>query len=210
MGLVLLVLILFVWQQPFVPVEYITRDPAAIATHPVYYGALSNLGILLWAASATACLLGGLVVQTLSNRWETVGFFAGFGALSTILCLDDLFMLHEEIFPNKLGIPEEALFVLYAVLLLYLLLRFRKILLKTQPALLGLSLLLFALSICSDLLPVLANLPDNNIYALEDGSKFIAIFAWLSYFLWAAVEKITLIANGIVLASTSSVDPKTT
>ena len=185
-------LVLFVWQQPFVPVEYITRDPAAIANHPIYYGALSNLGILLWAASTTTCLLGGLVTKMLSDRWTIASFFAAFGGLSAVLCLDDLFMIHEDVFPKKLGLSEDVLFILYAVSLSYMLFHFRKILFKMQPALLGLSLLLFALSTCSDLIPAIAHPPNSNTYAFEDGSKFIAIFVWFSYFLWAAVEQIML------------------
>ena len=200
-SLLLVVLVLIVWQQPFVPVEYITRDPAAIAIHPAYYGALSNLGVLLWGASVTSCLLGALITKLLSDRWEIVSFFVAFGTLSAMLCLDDLFMLHENVLPKKLGIPEEVLFVLYAIALASMLLHFRKILFKTQPAILGASLLLFALSLFSDLVPMLASLPRDNLFAIEDGSKFVAIFVWFSYFLWVTVEKITLQASSLALRS---------
>lgn len=203
-GLLSVLIVLAVWWQPFVAVEYITRDPAAIANHPIYYGALSNLGVLLWMASATACLVGALVAKTLSARGEIVGFFSGFAGLSAMLCMDDLFLIHEEILPNKLGISENVLFVFYAIALLFLLLRFRKILLRTQPILLALSLCLFSMSMSSDLIPALASLPRDNTFALEDGSKFVAIFAWFSYFLWIAVEKIVLLANDVVTRSNNA------
>ena len=196
-GLSLVVLVLFVWQQPFVLVEYITRDPAAIARHPIYYGALSNLGVLLWSASATACLLGTLAVKALSGRQETVYFFTAFGILNALLCADDLFLIHESILPHKLGIPEEVMFAFYIAALSSMLLRFRKTLLRTQPLVLGTSLLLFALSVSSDLAPVISNLPRNDIFALEDGSKFIAIFVWSSYFIWTTVETIALLASSL-------------
>lgn len=185
----LIMLVLFIGWQPFAPADYIMRDPASITSTPVYYGALSNLGVLLWSASAAICLLGALTTRILSNRWDTTSFFAGFSGLSAFLCLDDLFQFHELLLPGNFGIPEEALFVLYAIALTYMLVRFRKIILQTQPSLLVTSLLLFALSIILDILP----LPTNLI--LEDGSKFIAIFAWFAYFLWAAVEEIVLLAT---------------
>lgn len=189
-GTLLLTLVLLIWFQPFVPVENITRDPAVIAGHPAYYGALSNLGVLLWSASVTACLVGALVIRVTKGRSTAVGFFAAFGSLSFVLCLDDLFLLHEWLLPVHLGLPETVTFAAYAIALLIMLLRFRKILIRTQPALLALSLLLFAISTAGDLTPLLANLSDNDIYALEDGSKFLAIFVWFSYFLWAAVDQI--------------------
>ena len=200
-------LVICIWRQPFVPVEYITRDPAAIAIHPIYYGALSNLGVLLWGSSVTSCLLGALVTKLLSDRWEIVAFFAAFGGLNAMLCLDDLFMIHEEVLPRKLGIPEEALFICYAIALTAMLVRFRRVLLKTQPVLFGASLILFAFSLSIDLMPALASLSRNSLFAIEDGSKFVAIFVWSAYFLWAAVEKITLQASSLALRSADQAEP---
>ena len=185
----LIALVLFIGWQPFAPIEYIMRDPASISGSPVYYGALSNLGVLLWSASAAVCLLGALTVKILSDRWDITAFFTMFGGLSAFLCLDDLFQFHELLLPGNFGVPEEVLFVLYAVTLVSLLVRFRKIIFRTQPLLLAISLLLFALSVITDILPIPTNL------MLEDGAKFIAIFAWFAYFLWAAVEEIVLITD---------------
>ena len=183
------------------PVSYITRDPAAIANHPVYYGAISNLGVLLWGSSATACLLGGIVTNILSEQQERAKFFAAFCGLSVVLCLDDLFMLHEEIFPKSIGISEEAVFLFYAIMFSSMLLRFRKILLKTKPVLFAASLLLFALSVSSDIIPAIGS------YTIEDGSKFVAIFVWCAYFLWAAVEHIMLLSINPRLHSANTKNP---
>ena len=188
-GGLLISLVLFIGWQPFAPVDYIMRDPASISSHPVYYGALSNLGVLLWSANAGICLLGAFTTWILSNRWEVTSFFASFGGFSTFLCLDDLFQFHELLLPGNFGVPEEVLFLLYAIALLFMLVRFRKIILRTQPLFLVISLLLFSLSIITDILPI----PTNLI--VEDGSKFIAIFAWLSYFLWAAIEETVRLAT---------------
>ena len=40
----------------------LTRDPAAILDVPVYVGFLSQIGILLWAATAAICLFSAAVL----------------------------------------------------------------------------------------------------------------------------------------------------
>lgn len=190
-GALLVGLVVLLGFQTYVPVEYITRDPAAIAEHPIYYGAVSNLGILLWSASVTACLLGGTIVKVLKDKTEAVSFFLAFGSLSLFLCMDDLFLLHEDLFPRRLNLPEEITFVVYAIAVSAALVRFRKFLLKNQPALFGAALLLFAFSLSSDLIFSLFELEGGAAYAIEDGFKFIAIFVWCMYFLWAAIDQIT-------------------
>lgn len=76
--------------------------------------------------------------------------------------------------------------------------RFRKLFLKTKPVLLGLSLLLFSISLGSDLL---SDLPPDNEALLEDGTKLLAIFVWFAYFLWAAVD---LIVASVIAAMAQS------
>lgn len=190
-GALLIGLVGLIGFQTYVPVEYITRDPAAIAGHPIYYGAISNLGILLWSASVTACLLGSIIVKILKDCVEAASFFLAFGSLSFVLCMDDLFLLHEDLFPRRLNLPEEVTFLAYAIAVSAVLFRFRKFLLKNQPALFGTALLLFAFSLSSDLIFSLFELEGGAAYAIEDGFKLIAIFAWCSYFLWAAIDQIT-------------------
>lgn len=190
-GVMSIGLVAMIALQTHVPAGRLTRDPAVIANHPIYYGILSNLGILLWSASATACLLGGTVVNILKERAEAANFLLAFGGLSFILCLDDLFLLHEDVLPKMLNFPESATFLAYAVAVSVILLRFRKLLLKTQPALFGLALLLFALSIFSDLMFSFVGFEGGIAYAIEDGFKFIAIFAWCTYLCWTAIDQIT-------------------
>ncbi len=187
--------------QDAVPVENLMRDPAAIAIHPIYYGAFSNLGILFWSASAAVCflgsyLLGQLSAETqLSARSGAAQFLLAFGCFSTVLCLDDLFMLHEWLFPEKLHIHEGVVLVSYAVTFLALIFRFRQRLLQTRPILFLVSCLLFATSVAIDVLPLGSVLTADSIYWLEDGTKFLAIFFWLAYFAKAAAELTLLSAH---------------
>ncbi|MEM9090270.1 MAG: hypothetical protein AAGC93_16165 [Cyanobacteria bacterium P01_F01_bin.53] len=210
-----------VHQQSLAPIEYFTKDPATIAHHPEYYGSLSNIGVLLWNASAVVCFLGALQLRILGKNWlekERLGknfdninakyrnasyFLMGFGLLSTVLCLDDLFLLHESIIFNKFGLPEEAAFLAYAIALIFLLVRFRKILLKRSPIALGASLVLFAASIGTDKLPPSALVSEQDLYLIEDGMKLLAIFLWLSYFAWVTLE---LMLDSLKLGKPSSLE----
>ncbi len=171
------------------------RDPAAIANHPVYYGAFSNLSILFWSASAAICLFSSYLLNQLSAKAEHIRFLLAFGCFSTVLCLDDLFMLHERLFPEKLNIPESIVFIGYAAAFIVLVFRFRQRLRSTEPVFFLVSCLLFAVSIFLDVLPIQGILTKDDIYLLEDGAKILAIFFWLAYFAKISVELALMSAN---------------
>ncbi len=180
--------------QASVPLHYFMHDPSVVAHYPLYYGALSNIGIIFWGASAAVCLLSAVLLKVLQPSSESARFFAAFGWLNLALCLDDLFLFHETLFPKWVRSPsgshaaEGAVLVAYAVIFFHLVIRFRRLLLRTKPVLFGLSVLLFSVSLGVDTLPLPVDLSIDNESLVEDGSKLLAIFAWFMYFLWAAVE----------------------
>lgn len=177
--------------QPFFSVGDLTRDPAAIALHPPYFGVISNLGILLWSASAAVCFLSGVLLKLLRPaRPDLRFFFTVFAVLSTVLCLDDTFLLHEAILPNRLPlvkIPEPVVIMAYGLALVGSVVYFRKLLFKNQPLLFGLIVLLFAVSVGFDLLLPPDLLSEDTVYLIEDGVKLLAIFLWLAYFVRASL-----------------------
>lgn len=180
--------------QTVVPLHYVMHDPSVVAHYPLYYGALSNVGVIFWGASAAVCLLSVALLKILQPGSEAARFFTAFGWLNVALCLDDLFLFHETIFPKWVRSPsgshaaEGAVLVAYAVIFSHLVIRFRHLLLRTKPILFGLSFLLFSVSLGVDTLPLPADLSIDNESLIEDGSKLLAIFIWFMYFLWAAVE----------------------
>src|SRR5688572_20367429 len=77
-----------------IPIAAMTRDAAAIAgLHPLA-GFVSNLGIMLWCAAATACLVAAAALHAVVPG-EQARFFLSAGLLSLYLMLDDCFQLHE-------------------------------------------------------------------------------------------------------------------
>lgn len=165
-----------------VPVGELTRDPVAVLGGAVYVGLLSQLGIFLWAAAASvnyfvAFLLAG---ETAAARFKT--FFIVSGLISLLLGFDDVFLLHENVFPC-LGIPEQVTYVVYIVIVLLWAFRFRAIIQMSDYLLLFFAGICFAGSIALDVF-------DSNFHGevlVEDGLKFPGIALWTAYFFRTAL-----------------------
>ena len=93
-----------------VPVRELVRDPAAEYNYPAYGGLLSHLGIALMFGCTAICAFAATIASVRRNvLW-------GAAWLSLTLTLDDLFLLHEEVLPELLGLPEIILYLLYAAI----------------------------------------------------------------------------------------------
>ena len=167
----------------------LSRDPLAISEAPFYVGCLSNLGVLLWCAAATACFFAAAVLRPASGAREvglTRGFFLCSGALTAVLTCDDLFMLHERFFPLVMGVPEKLVLASYAVAGCAYLARFHKQLLRTRALPLAAAFGCFAVSVACDVF-----IPDRlNLHAAEDGAKLLGIAAWCGYFLDTSLAQV--------------------
>jgi|GEM_PF-2330294 len=174
--------------QPFAPPEALLVDPMAIARDPelccaFYSGAVSNLGILLWAAAAAIAAFAA----TLLNDARARRFFLATSGFTAFLMIDDLFMLHEEALP-ALGVPEPAVYAAYlAAAALYGGVFLRDIF-AARAALALLAALAMAASIIEDQTKILW--PIHNF--VEDGAKLTGIYCWLLF--------VTLRARGAILA----------
>lgn len=177
------VLLLHFWKG--IPIGKLTRDPAAIDGSPLYTGFLSQIGIFFWAASAAVCMFSAKVLSRHLESLKIKHFLFVSGLLTLVLGLDDVFLLHEEFFPY-FGVPEKAVFVSYAGFVLFYLVRFYSIILKTEYLLLGMALVFFGLSVISDLLPPHGIDP----YLFEDGAKLLGIVSWLVYFFRAGASAV--------------------
>ncbi|WP_148041270.1 hypothetical protein [Rufibacter immobilis] len=165
--------------QPWVNVSTLTRDATAVAGGKFYHGLISNLGVLLWCATASVSLFSAWLLKARGEQKTAVfAFYAGL--LSLFILLDDLFMLHEEAFPNYIGIPESVATALYPCLILAFLFTFRKRLLASSFLVLVSSLGFLGLSMLVDV--VAPNQTSELEYLLEDGFKFMGIVGWFLYF----------------------------
>jgi hypothetical protein len=90
--------------------------------------------------------------------------------------LDDLFLLHEDIFPKQFNISEKLVLCLYAIVVLLYILKFKKLILKTDFLLLFLAFGFFGASILTEILI------KKDIIMLEDWLKLFGIVNWLAYY----------------------------
>jgi len=143
---------------------------------PFYMGWISQLGAVMWTCGAAICFLTWYAAPP-GRTGVPNTYFLSAGGITTMLMLDDLYLLHERAVPLHLGIGENYLYLVYASLLLLHLVWFRNAILKTEFLLLGAALGVFALALFIDG----ANLWLPQIHFFEDGTKFGAIVTWTGY-----------------------------
>ncbi|MBY5991243.1 hypothetical protein [Ferrimonas balearica] len=173
--------------QPF---SHFSRDPLAVTRGYHLYGLLSNLGAILWAFATAVALLAYSVLRE-SDASEARFFLTG-GLLSGLLLLDDLFMLHEKLYP-ALGMGEKRMLVVYGLLGLGYLYFNRGRIRQSEYGLLVAAMALFALSIGVDRLPK-TWLSWHHLW--EDGAKFIGICSWFGYQLQCARQALLARSGG--------------
>ena len=167
----------FVFLQPWSEPAVFLLDPLAIAQDPArccafYSGAVSNLGIVLWAsASAVAFFAAFSGASSVNAR-----FLVATASFSAILMIDDLFMLHEDALPS-IGVPELVVMGAYlAIAAAYGLTFFTKII-AGRAALAVLAAGLMAASVIEDQTKILWPIHD----LVEDGAKFTGIYCWFLF-----------------------------
>ncbi|BAY60062.1 hypothetical protein NIES22_01190 [Calothrix brevissima NIES-22] len=157
-------------------IGYLTRDTAALTNTPFYIGLFSNIGILLWCSCATICLFSYAILKQNNRYRELTGFLLFSGLLTSFLTLDDLLMLHEEVFPLYLKFPEKLFYVLYLMTILFGFGKNFQAIKKTEFIILSAAIVFFILSILSD------KIHNHHIVAvMEDVFKIIGISTWLTY-----------------------------
>jgi len=177
-----------------VNIYQLVGDITSEAHVPFYVGALSQIGMLFWAAGATVCCLT-LLFLSKQGALEpaTRRFLLLASAFNIVLMLDDMFLFHEEIAPDYLGINEKIVMITYLLLgLSFVFFNWQEIL-DSEYAILGLALGLFAISIFFDAIPdpwykSIYTL-DKLEHMIEDGAKFAGIVTWLAFFTRYAYAK---------------------
>lgn len=177
------VLVLATAVQPWIDPRWLYMDTQTVGELSgdcchIYDGAMSTLGIKLWAATAAISVLTSLVC--LRRRKFRAAWFAAHAALvSGVLALDDAFLLHEVAFP-KLGISQTFAIAMIGILILSYLGVQHAFVRASYRWLLALSLAAFAVSVGID--QVFHSIASIWIVA-EDGPKFIGIITWFLFHL---------------------------
>jgi hypothetical protein len=185
-----------------IPVGMFMRDPAALADMDPLTGMLSNLGILLWCATAAISLFAAEVLYG-AGRTGASRFLFWSATLTMVLMLDDLFQFHEDLAERYLGLGDEAVYVVLGLGTVGYLAAFGQTILRGQYApLFAFAFALLGVSVSIDAVfeRWLWRLGSWDVF-VEDGAKFLGIASWCGYFVGTAYGLLTAL-SGIAAAST--------
>ena len=163
----------------------VIRDLAQTCDSALGIGLISNLGYLLWIAPASIALFTAYGTPTNSQHKLKELLLCG-GWFSFILCIDDMFLLHDRY------IGQTFLYVVYTIFAFLIVFRFRDQLIKNGGEIFILAATLLAFSILTDkfqrdivdILPV----KYETTQIFEEGVKFLGISSWF-YFWWTTSSK---------------------
>lgn len=148
-----------------------SRDPAAALDGPLYTGYYSNMVIVIWLVAATVPLFGALLLRE-AGRPGPARFLLVAGLLTAAMGLDDLFLLHEAVYP-ALGVPQDLVFVVYAVVTAVFAWRFRHRLGPPGLLLVAAAYACWGFSVALD-----ATLHLQAPITVEDGVKAAGVAVW--------------------------------
>ena len=170
---ILYLAILYISSLYNIKLSLVVRDLAQTCGYPVGVGMISNIGILLWGATAAICLFTTFSENI--NRESSKLLLLG-GVFSGLLCIDDFFLLHDRyIGPDFLNLT-------YLAISIFLLIRFRGILKEIGLFNLVISILFLGLSIFFDgVIQQLFNQNYQLTQLVEEGFKFLGISCWLNF-----------------------------
>jgi hypothetical protein len=166
-----------------IPLRQFMLDPTEFMHAPFYTGILANLGVLLWAATASICLFTAMFLpQLVGKAWRD--FFLVSGLLTLLLLFDDLLRIHDEILPVYLGIKGDVIGIGYVFLIALYLFRYRTLIFQYPYTFLVMALGLFAVSVALDVAPdaLKHRFSVADLLLFEDSPKLLGIANWLAYF----------------------------
>jgi hypothetical protein len=170
-----------------IPLGHTMGDPAAVAGWPFYLGFVSNVGALLWAAAASIFLFSFYLHRSSRGDAEWGRFLLCSGLFVSVLGVDDLFMLHEEVFPYYLSIPQLLVIASYGVLASLYLVRFASSLAQTAYPVFLAAMGMLAASAGLDQMKDLLAVDFVGAGSCEDAAKLLGIGTWLSYAIHTSV-----------------------
>lgn len=178
----ILMVVAWITYRHQIPIAAFTKDMAGLAKiHPLI-SVVSSLGSFVLAVTAGICTFAYNIVKTRGNEFTSELFYGG--ALTFYIAVDDFYQFHDVIFPRHFGINEKLVYLSLALAAFGYLFVHRHRLMSRLPLLLLSALSCFAISVFADVF-------DKQLYdwlgqwmlMIEDGSKFVGIGFWASYFI---------------------------
>lgn len=175
------------------PVSRLMGDPTATLHANPLLGFFSNVGILGWCAGASVAVFAAWVAARRRGPRAAVQFHAGAGAFTTLLLVDDFFLVHDSLAPRYLHLPQNAVYAVYALVFASFLIRCRREIMARNPM-----LFLLAVGLLGFMAGIDAVVPGHSplLSLAMSGSKLLGIFAWSAWLILNArrdLESLTVI-----------------
>ena len=163
--------------------QLVLRDLAQTCGTPAGVGLLSNLGYLLWLAAAAVALFTAYSGQP-GVRGKQYELLACGGWFSFILCIDDMFLLHDRY------IGQTFLYLVYMVFAALIATRYRRQLMASRGELFLLAVALLGASIGIDQFQRDLPFKYETVQLVEEGAKFLGIATWVLYWWQASTQSL--------------------
>lgn len=149
------------------------RDPAVVFEYSPFAGIISYVGILATFSAAAICLFAS------AQSPQDAALLRAIGLFGLLIATDDLLMLHEEVFPKIVGLPERLVLISYFLIAAGIAVLHRVAILRGPTAGLILAILLLGGSVLVDILVEYS--PAEVV--VEDGLKFVGLIVWSVYWI---------------------------
>jgi hypothetical protein len=153
------------------PFELFSRDAADALEGPFYTAWFSELFSLIWNLAAIVALFGAAVLRRSGNTGGS-RLLAIAGVITAAMALDDLFLLHDDVYP-AVGLSEKLVYPVYFLAIAAYTVRFRR---RLGPAvlLIAAAAAMWAVSAGVDLTVG----GTGASFVVEDGLKAAGVALW--------------------------------
>jgi hypothetical protein len=179
--------ILLIWAKWWAPVagSDLVAPISVVPRQSAYDGALWMVGLAAWGCASGAALIGYFRVSEAPWSSRRRLFLLTGAALGLVFLVDDLWQLHQPVFPDAVGVPSLVVLAAYAVLFAVWVFSFRSEISATGAVvLLGIALASFALWIACKSGP-----PFEARTSIESGAKLAGAFGWASYLCYVSLRR---------------------
>jgi hypothetical protein len=181
-GVILLLLLIFFSFLTRIDFGLLSRDVNGIFDAPPYVGMLSNIGCILWSFTVAVLFFTYVLLIKLGDLKKQSRFILFSGALSLLLLVDDMFLLHEYVMPVYLKFHDSIFYFIYGFSVILIVYFYFRIILQSDFLLFISAFVLFALSAFFSESQDYFNIVIPYQHILEDGTKFLGILIWFIYF----------------------------
>ena len=196
LGLAGLALVAF---QERVPIEDLLLDPSVVGGGHWYGGLVTSIGVVVWTVASVAAFGAGYISWLVGRIGVSATMIAA-GAITAVLLLDDLFLLHSSVVPDVTGLPKLGLVVIEAAAVVAWVISCKGELSRTRWELLLAAGFGFSVSLIAD-----QQLDADVVGALlvEDGAKLLGVLALAAW----SVSTATDLARSVVGVAHADRDP---